>query len=135
MQKFIFTAALGCLALFTMSCVSVEPVRERAQLEQFDSSATLSLLTKDGTIYHLSRYESAGDEIHGSGTREFAGRTLPFTGALAFPDIEYAQVERENGGGTIAAVATAAIIAGAVAAGMVAGTKREKKPYPREGEQ
>ena len=134
MQKFRIAAALACLVLALVSCVTVEPVRERAQLQQADSSATLSLLTKDGTIYHLTRYEAAVDAVRGSGTREFAGRTLEFSGELAFDDIEYAQVEQENRTGTIAATAVAAVVAGAVAVDMLAETKTEVKPYPREGE-
>ncbi|MDT8325548.1 MAG: hypothetical protein RRA94_15650, partial [Bacteroidota bacterium] len=134
MQKLRIAAALACLALVAMSCVTVDPVREHQQLRQTDSSATLSLLTKDGTIYHLSRYEAEGNAVRGSGTREFAGRTLEFSGSLAFDDIEYAQVEKGNSQGTIATAAMAAVITGAVAVDMLAGTKTEVKPYPREGE-
>jgi hypothetical protein len=134
MQSIRIAAALTCLALLAVSCVTVEPVREQAQLRQTDSSATLSLLTKDGSIYHLNRYEAAGNAVRGSGTREFAGRTLEFSGSLTFDDIEYAQVETDNSEGTIAAAAVAAVISGAVAADMLAETKTEVRPYPKEGE-
>jgi hypothetical protein len=132
MRHIQIIVSLLVIALATNSCVSVDAVTHRYQLENSDSTQSLSVLTRDGSIYRLKEYSLEGASLRGRGMRDALGRELPYEGVLSLDDIEYAQVERRSADGSIFAIGVAAVVAGAVVAAMLREEKSEIFTYQRE---
>ncbi|MBR9975725.1 MAG: hypothetical protein KFF77_09110, partial [Bacteroidetes bacterium] len=86
---------------FTLSsCVVREPVRHESQLHEADEGNTLVLLLRDSTLLRLPAFTVDHDTVVGTGTAERNGKQIVFNGAIAFDDIEYAQLEWLSATGT-----------------------------------
>ncbi|MCB2205758.1 hypothetical protein KQI65_13515 [bacterium] len=132
-MKRIISIALASVLLLS-ACVHVDPVRDYSQLQQSDQSATLSVLTRDGAVYHLDSYDLENDALQGKGSREMEGFRASFDGDIPLDDIEYAQVERRDESGTIFTVAAAVVFTGFVAAAILRESKTEIRSENPESE-